>query len=239
MPTAEMQKDKTVMLGGSFLNKNVTPECWNYNTYNYYINVTFLPFIEVSYACTLNKGKPDGYWPEETWGKFTNQDRQFSIRLRIIKENQFWKYMPAIVLGGNDITTRDWQATNNKNENSGFGNPLEEGNGHWSRYYIVLTRHFNFTQIGLFGIHAAYLYNKREEYHINGPAFGGNFRFTILGNNFLQKTLNGLNLMTEYDSRTINTGIGYSFWKDHINFVTELNDFKYLSCGIYFKVHLK
>lgn len=27
-PSAEMQKDKTVMLGGSFMNKEITPPIW-------------------------------------------------------------------------------------------------------------------------------------------------------------------------------------------------------------------
>lgn len=110
MPTATMQRDKTFMAGASFLNSHATPS-WVYNTYNYYINITLFPFLEVAYTCTLNKGRPGNYWPVQTWGKFVNQDRQFSVRLRIIKENQFSKYMPAIVMGANDVATRDWQGT--------------------------------------------------------------------------------------------------------------------------------
>ena len=33
MPTADMQKDKTVLLGGSFLEKHASPGRWNYDTY--------------------------------------------------------------------------------------------------------------------------------------------------------------------------------------------------------------
>lgn len=33
---AEMQKDKTVMLGGNFMNKEITPPTWYYHTYNYF-----------------------------------------------------------------------------------------------------------------------------------------------------------------------------------------------------------
>lgn len=33
--------------------------------------------------------------------------------------------------------------------------------------------------------------------------------------------------------------VKYSIWKDHINLIGELNDFKYISGGIYFKIHLK
>ncbi|MCS2372445.1 hypothetical protein NXV03_22560 [Phocaeicola vulgatus] len=48
-----------------------------------------------------------------------------------------------------------------------------------------------------------------------------------------------LNLMAEYDARTMNIGAEYSFWKDYINVVIELNRRRYFSGGLVFKVHLK
>ena len=47
------------------------------------------------------------------------------------------------------------------------------------------------------------------------------------------------NVMAEYDSRTINCGLKYSFWKDYINAVVEMTECKHLSGGVIFKVHLK
>ncbi len=41
-PSAEMQRDKTFMVGGNFLNKELTPPTWYYHTYNYFLNVTSL-----------------------------------------------------------------------------------------------------------------------------------------------------------------------------------------------------
>ena len=94
MPTADMQKDKTVMLGGNVLDKHPLSTYWNNKnytyTYNYYINVTIFPWLEVAYTCTLVKGVKGNYWPEQTWGKFRNQDRNFSGRLRLWKEG-WWK----------------------------------------------------------------------------------------------------------------------------------------------------
>ena len=52
-PSADMQKDKTVMLGGNFLHQELTPPKFNFNTWNYYLNVTIFPFLEVAYTCTL------------------------------------------------------------------------------------------------------------------------------------------------------------------------------------------
>lgn len=83
MPTAEMQRDKTFMFGGGFLEKHATPARWTYNTLNYYINITLFPWLEVAYDCTLHKAmKCDpvygcGFWVPSTYGKFVNQDRLF------------------------------------------------------------------------------------------------------------------------------------------------------------------
>ena len=40
MPTADMQRDKTFMFGGGFLEKHATPARWTYNTFNYYLDIT-------------------------------------------------------------------------------------------------------------------------------------------------------------------------------------------------------
>ena len=103
-PSAEMQRDKTVMIGGNFLNKEITPPTWYYHTYNYFLNVTIFPWLEVAYSCTLFKAEALGLGPYGYTG-FTNQDRYFSVRLRALKEGQFWKYMPAVVLGTSDPYT--------------------------------------------------------------------------------------------------------------------------------------
>lgn len=235
MPTADMQRDKTFMAGASFLSEGATPKHWNYDTYNYYINITFFPFLEIGYTCTLHRMTVPA---ARIYNKFRNQDRQFSARLRLIKEAQFWKYMPAVVIGANDPATNDILGNPDK-EDYGIAGTASVGNGHWNRYYVAMTKHVQFEHIGNLGTHAAYVYNKRMDYHLNGPAFGANFQLSLPSGSFLRKALNGINLMAEYDARTVNMGLGYSIWKDHINLIGELNDFKYLSAGIYFKVHLK
>ena len=240
MPTAEMQRDKTFMFGGGFLEKHATPARWTYNTFNYYINITLFPWLEVAYDCTLHKAmKCDpvygcGFWVPSTYGKFVNQDRNFSVRLRLLKEGQWWKYMPAIVIGSNDVTTRpsDDSSTN-------FSNPKGTGNGFWNRYFIVATKHLIFKNMGELGVHLAYVYNRRKDYPLNGPAIGTNFRFSLPPTSFINKAVNNLNLMAEYDSKSINCGFEYSFWKDYVNAVVELNRCKYFSGGLVFKIHLK
>lgn len=42
-PSADMQRDKTFMCGFSYLQVAATPGHWNYDTWNYYINITIFP----------------------------------------------------------------------------------------------------------------------------------------------------------------------------------------------------
>ena len=101
-PTAEMQKDKTFMAGGSMVDHNTyRSSAWKNSseykpyTFNYYLNVTIFPWLEVAYTCTLFKGvHGSGYWPPQTWGKFVNQDRSFHFRLRAWKETM-WARTPT------------------------------------------------------------------------------------------------------------------------------------------------
>lgn len=106
---AEVQKDGTFMLGGNMLHKNNVPSkrWWgDYNTYNYYINLTLFDRIEIAYICTLVQGKEGIYhWPSFTWGKFVNQDRHFAGKIQLVKEGEWWKHMPAIAVGVSDPTT--------------------------------------------------------------------------------------------------------------------------------------
>ena len=74
-PSAEMQRDKTVMIGGNFLNKEITPPTWDYHTYNYFLNVTIFPWLEIAYTCTLFQSQTIGIDWKVGKKKFTNQDR--------------------------------------------------------------------------------------------------------------------------------------------------------------------
>lgn len=226
MPTAEVQNDATFVLGGNYLNKNNLPndKWWGYNSYNYFINITFIDRIEISYICTLVQGKDNGYhWPESTYGKFVNQDRHFAGKIQLIKEGEWWENMPAIAVGVNDPTSGSNGDYTDFNTNG-------SGNGYFNRWYIAMTKHFQLKGMGELGVHAAYLYNKRTDYPLNGPAFGLNFRPNFHKN---------LNLIAEYDAKTINVGATYSLWADHFNFLFELQEGKYISAGLVYKVNLK
>jgi hypothetical protein len=114
VPSAEMQIDGTFSIGANYLPDAVTPEPFDYNTGNYYLNITFLPFLELTYRSTLLR-----------WDENHNQDRSFGLHLRFLKES---KLLPALVIGGNDLYT------------SAPGN----GNQYFNSYYVVSTKHLMF-----------------------------------------------------------------------------------------------
>ncbi len=257
MPTADMQRDKTFMAGGNWLSHHATVSRWWYDTWNYYINVTLFPFLEVGYLCTGHKAVPtdygnhSGYWVPYTYGKFINQDRSFHFRLRVWKEGWWKPWTPQIVIGANDAVGDSWNGGSlTQQADQGYGN------GFLNRYYLAVTKHFHLENWGTLGAHVSWIYSERFDHNLNDPAIGANFRFDLPETSLLHRVVNGLNVMAEVvpgytevkkdltfnphaSKYHVNIGAEYSFWKDYINAIVELNDGKYFSGGLVFKVHLK
>ena len=217
-PSAEMQDSKTVMIGGNFLNKEITPRPWSYGTYNYFVNFTVFPFLEFAYTATLFKAKTIGIdWmvdPE----KFCNQDRYFSVRLRALKEGQFWEHMPAVVIGTSDPYTE-----------SGDGMIASvDGNGYFSRFYIAATKNFLFGT-ERFGVSLSYIWNSRKDRHVNGIAAGITYEPSIIP---------GLRVIAEYDNIDFAVGLSYLLF-DRLQVQFEMQRLKYFTGGLCYKIHLK
>lgn len=237
-PTAEMQQDKTFMFGGNLLHT----EPLHYTrfdvtyTFNYYFNITFFPWLEVGYTLTLNyANQGSAYFPKRVWGKYTNQDRSFYARFRLWEEGQYYDWAPQIVLGLDD------PGTHTNYGGGGISTRDVNGRNCWfSRYYLAASKHIEFPEVGTIGAHLSFILDRPSNwYHHNRPAVGANFKFGLYETENWQKWINGLNLMAEYDARTINVGFHYQIYKDNINVVAELNEGKYFNGGIYFKLHLK
>lgn len=216
-PSAEMQRDKTFMLGGNFLNQEITPEFWNYHTYNYFLNITIFPWLEVAYTCTLLKAEALGLG-EYGYSGFTNQDRYFSVRLRAVREGQFWKHMPAVVIGSSDPFT-----------STGSVISPTEGNGYFCRFYVAASKHIPIAGREEIGVHLSYLYNDRVEYKLNGFAGGITYNPSFLPE---------LRVIAEYDSKDFALGASYLLFR-HLHLQFELQRMKYFSGGLTFKIHLK
>lgn len=241
-PTAEMQRGGTFMFGGGMLDHNIyRSSYWSGSneykpyTYNYYLNITFFPWLEVAYTCTLVKGQHNSsYWPPQTWGKFVNQDRSFHFRLRAWKEGWWKEWTPQIVLGANDPGSH----ADHGGGNITFDN-VGENTNHLTRFYVAATKHFVFRRWGELGVHAAVMqFDGVDLSNDHGVSAGVSFRFNRPQGEGWNKALNGLKLMGEYYDGVVNVGGSYSVWKDRINVVAALYDGRYWSVGMYFKVYL-
>lgn len=143
---------------------------------------------------------------QRVWGKYSNQDRAFYGRLRLWKEGWWKSWTPQIVFGANDPGTHDNAG------GGGIGSRDNNGGNCWfTRWYLAVTKHFTFENIGTLGAHLSFIWNRGLKVeHKNSPAGGVNFRLSLPDEGFGHKAVNGLNLMAEYDSRTLNIGGTYS-----------------------------
>ena len=230
MPTADMQDDGTFMITNNFLNKNaLSPRGWGYDTFQYGICVSFWRRIEVGYVCTLF----NDYWKGTQSRKgvwMINQDRHFIGRILLLREGEFGlKWMPALVVGVSDpVTGSGGDYIGSKTDGS-------VGNGFFSRNYIVLTKHFQ-TPWGKAGVHAGYQFNHRTDYAINGPCAGVNWSPVWLQHHGI---LDEVNLIAEYDSRTVNLGFIASIWQNRFEAMFELQNFQWVNFGLRYKLRIK
>ncbi|SKC41644.1 Exopolysaccharide biosynthesis protein YbjH [Bacteroidales bacterium WCE2004] len=231
MPTADMQPDGTVMITNNYLNKNALPRSgWNYDTFQYGIYVSFWNRVEIGYVCTIFNGKWDPR-PNKTYRQtiMRNQDRHFTGRVALLREGDFGvSWLPALVVGISDPTT-----------GAGGGEYLEadvtKGNGFFNRNFVVLTKHFA-TPWGTLGAHAGYQFNRRKDYRLNAPCVGVNWQPVWLQH---QGILDRLDLIAEYDARTVNLGLTASVWHDHFEAMFELQNFRWVNFGLRFKFRVK
>ena len=80
-----------------------------------------------------------------------------------------------------------------------------------------------------FGIHVSYLYNRRQDYHLNGIAGGITYSPSMLSD---------LKLIAEYDSHDILIGMNYLLFH-HFFVQAMMQKGKYFSCGLTYLIHLK
>lgn len=149
-PSAEMAPDGTIKIGANFLNREIVPGTWTYNTMNFFLNITFLPFFEISITNTAL----------DLWsiGKFSNVDRAINVRFRPLKEGKYW---PAVVIGSNDFITTSPELVT----------PVG-GNRYFGKAYLALSKHFDING-HIIGIHTAYNYLTSNALKIGFPISGG------------------------------------------------------------------
>lgn len=201
IPTANMQPDGTFMFGGNYLPEKITPERFSYNTGNYYINITFLPFWEVNYRLSLLQTR--------STGRYNQQDRSFAIRGRLLRER---KYIPALVVGGNDVYT---STSGNGNQNFGV-------------LYTVSTKNFKFKECN-FSATLGYYFDAFQKNQDTG-IFGGI--------SFSPDFFKPLTLIAEHDTKAINIGASL-FLFNHLYIQAFAYNMNYFCGGVQYKVYLK
>lgn len=235
MPSAEMEKNGTLMLSNSYLNKAYLPKSgWNYSTFAYGFDITFWSRVEVAYVCTIFNGS----WRPEDPSILTerqrimrNQDRHFAARFNVIRDGDFGRgWLPSIVVGFSDPVTG---AYGGEYLDDTIG---EEGNGFFNRYYIAASKHLN-TQWGSVGVHMALQYTKRKDFSSRIPCIGISWEPIWLNRN--APLLSSFRLVAEFDGRTANCGAITSIWNNHFDAWICLEGLKWPSTGLRYKVVIK
>ena len=229
MPTAEIEEEGTFMITNNYLNKHsLSTSGWGYDTFAYGFNIAFWNRLEVGYVCTIfdGKRKPN---PTDRDKIMFNQDRHFTGKIKILNEGEFGlKWVPAFAVGISDPTTGS----------SGGGyadlNVEGSGNGYFNRVYAALSKNFG-TRWGRVGVHLAYIYNRRTDYPINGPAVGVCWRPVWLES---LPVLDWVNIIAEYDARTGNAGFIASVWDNRFELMFEMQNMRWINFGARFKLRL-
>jgi hypothetical protein len=132
--------------------------------------------------------------------------------------------MPSVVVGTSDPYTESGS------EGGEIANT--DGNGYFSRFYIAATKHIPFRirdRQEEIGVHLSYLYNRRDDYPLNGLAMGVSYNPSFHPQ---------LRVIAEYDSKDIAVGATYLLF-GHLHVQIELQRLKYFTGGLTYQIHLR
>jgi hypothetical protein len=208
-PSADFNPDGTFSLGINYLPTKITPDYFDYPTANYFLNLTYFSFLELTFRMTLMKIEANN-------NKYSNQDRAMSVRLKLINES---KFIPAVVIGADDFLTSDFISViddNDKNKNQYFGS-----------LYVVTTKNLDVHASNI-GLTLGYAI-PTERTHNNGILAGVRFNPSFYC---------PLSIIAEYDTKYVNLGVSALLF-NHLNLQCFVTDFKALSAGISYRIQLK
>jgi len=209
IPTADWTQTGTFRVGANYLPEAITPDRFNYNTANYFFNLTFFSFVELTFRETLIKSTYMSTKP-----KYQQQDRSYSIRFNLLKEA---KIRPNLAVGTNDPIS-------------------DEGANSFQSYYGVVTKTFRISGndqfLGSLGYYIPGGKNNRAKYY--GNHYDGLFGGVSYSPTFCQE----LKVIAEYDSHSFNVGAAVRLWK-HLSLHGFAHDFSSVSAGIRYEWTLK
>lgn len=212
-PTALLLKDGTFSFGGNYLPSEMMPSAFKYNSGNYFVNIAFFPFMELSYRSTLIRC--ESTHPLKT-GYTWNKDRSIAVKFRVVPEGNTWR--PAFAIGSNDIVT-----TNSVTEPTSDA----KGNRYFASIYGVITKNI--------------LINRQKLELSTGyymPFYNRSYYKGIFGSvAWRPKRAEWLSLWGEYDCNAINMGIR-TFLAKHLELQMFCYDFKAVSGGIRYSLNI-
>lgn len=223
MPTAVMNREGTFVITTNYYNYHTLPPAtWpDYNTFGYGFDVALWNRVEVAYVCVIMRGVSYYETQPDVPVHWVNQDRHLAAKLLLLREGDFGKeWVPALAIGCSDPI-------------SGMRGIYSPKRAFFNRYYAIATKHFN-TGWGELGTHLGYQFGFRNDFPINAPCAGVNWKPVWVHSKWLS-----LDLIAEYDSRTFNIGFIASLFDDHLEAMFDLQALKWVSFGLRFKMHLK
>lgn len=208
IPTANLAKDKTVILGASFLNKQLLA----YSNYQYdaiagYATIGFLPFLEISIRYTRKIDMPSLEYKTREFA-----DRMPSFRLRLLKEK---KNQPALAIGSGDFIT----------------SVKGSGPHYFASYYAVITKNlFANTKKPALELTVGYAFKiGNARYYDMRGVFGG---ARIYHPNY-----QWFSAMIDFDSRYWNMGIRLFLFK-HLQIMPVLRNGNIIEGNIAYWIYL-
>jgi len=210
IPTADMKPEGTFVGGATFLPESYLYEPHNFNAGMYYITLTPLPFVELTFRETILKG-----WKitEDEFGSavyekrgYYQQDRSYSVRLAPL----FWvknKWVPKLVIGTND----PWS---------------DHGGSYYSCAYGVATETLDLGKVGKFGISAGYFKSLNDRFG-DVKAFKGAFG----GMSYTPAFWDKLMVSADYDTHGVNLGANILLF-NHWNIFVYERDFEKFGFGM-------
>jgi len=219
-PSADMNEDGDVMIGGYFLNKQYldrmgvngfTYEGEPYNTCDFYASITPFRWIEIGYTFTLFKGCDEGY----TKPKYNRKDRYLSLKLNPLREGKFY---PAIAIGSNDFL-------GSPTRHKGPGLKKE---GYFTNFYIVATKHFKPWGQDI-SVNMAYRYCPND--------YTRNWDGIVGGVTWRPKWVPNIRAIAEYCGHDFNIGGDILLW-NHLFIQAFMQNGRYFSGGACIKFNL-
>jgi hypothetical protein len=217
IPSADFQKDRTVIFGYHHLNHKYYDLYSKGKDYTYsvgFVTVNFLPFAEVSVRVTY----PNGFNADNE--DIIIGDRMISGRLQPVREG---KYHPSVVIG--------LQGAYKTTGGSGIFNFDGDGASFFNSSYIVMTKNFRPKKIlSRIGLTAGY---GSDIIAANTHQFIGLF----YGLTISPQNMEFLELMIENDADKWNAGMRLTILK-HIVLLAGMEGFDAFSGGISVKFQL-